>query len=249
MLNYIKADFYRIFRKKSLYTFLVICSLGFIAINFIISGTGYTMDKYLGLTNVLLSFVPIFIGLYVFNAVYTDDLRSKSLQNAIGFGKKRSEIVVVKLLDAIFLLSLFTVLILAHVYLIPSLFGLKLTPDMMTSLNANVLNAFLKTVGYFAITSIAVFFFQKTSSATTVFILLSTGTIHLLLSLLLSQRFIVDMIGNLQPYLFSEIVQSVSVYVQMQTGNIVVLIIVLLSYIIGATLLATFAFNQKELEF
>ena len=248
MINYIKADFYRIFRKKSLYIFLAICSLGFILANVLISGDNYTEDVYTGLSVVLLTFVPVFVGLFVFNIVYVDDLRSKSLQTAIGFGKKRSEIVLIKYIDAILLLLFFTILITLHILVIPNIFGLSLTSITREVLFSNVLSVVLKSLGYFAISSIAVFFFQKTTSATTVYILLSTGTINIMFSLLLSQSFIVEMFGDLHPYLYTESVNNLINAIQLG-DDIMKNILIILIYIIGSTVLSSFLFNRKELEF
>lgn len=249
MINYIKADFYRMFKKKSLYIFLGICSLGFILSNILVSSIEYTEETFIGLSMILLTFVPIFVGLFVFNIVYVDDLRSKSLQTAIGFGKKRSEIVIVKYIDALILMLVFTVLIILHLFIVPTIFGLSLTEASINILMGYVASFFLKTIGYFALASIAVFFFQKTTSATTVYILLSTGTINILMSLLLSQSFIIKTVGDLQPYLYTEVVNNMLNALQLNTGNIMEYIVLILAYIIGSIVLSSILFNRKELEF
>lgn len=249
MLNYIVADFYRIFKKKSFYIFLAFCSLGFIAVNFIASGSNYSAENYTVLTVSLLSFVPIFVGVYVFSAVYTDDLRSKSLQTAIGFGKKRSEIILVKLIDASLLMLVFTILIMAHVLIVPIVFGVTITDPFRQVLLVNVVGSFIKTIGFFAISSIAVFFFQKSTPATTLFILLSTGTLHMMASMLLTQGFIVNTVGNIQPYLFTEVTNSIVGYILNGTGDLLSMVLVGFAYIVVSTGIAIVVFNNKELEF
>ncbi|QIK58102.1 hypothetical protein G7059_09730 [Erysipelothrix sp. HDW6A] len=249
MLNYIVADFYRIFRKKSFYLFLAVCSLGFIALNFIMSGNNYTSEIYTILTGTLLNLVPIFVGVYSFGAVYTDDLRSKSLQTAIGFGKKRSEIILVKLIDATLLMLIFTLLILVHVHVVPMVMGLKLEAGHVLGLNTAVLISFLKSIGFFALSSVAVFFFQKATTATTLYVLLSAGVFHMMFSIFLTQSFVINAIGNLQPYLLTEVIGSISMYIQNGTGDIVLNLMIMGGYILVATVAAIIVFNHKELEF
>ena len=246
MLNYIVADFYRISKKKSLYGFLLLCSVGFIGINLIANAS---TENYVLIIKSLLAFAPIFIGGYVFSAVYTDDLRSKSLQTAIGFGKKRSEIVLVKFIDASLLMFAFAIAMLIHILVLPMILNIAFPAIVRNDVLFTLIGSTLTTLGFFAISSIAVFYYQKSTIAMTLFILLSTNTVNMMLSMVLGTKFVTQIVGQLQPYLLSNTVHAIVQFMSTGTGNGPLFIGLFVGYIVMGTMIASIAFKQKELEF
>ncbi|MDR2416213.1 MAG: hypothetical protein LBD75_06535 [Candidatus Peribacteria bacterium] len=94
MFNYIKADLYRIFRKKSMYMYFGILAIGYILMLVIFSIT--EGGKILGEISPIFMLVSLFGGGYLFATVYNDDLTAKTLPALIGFGIKRRMIVIAK---------------------------------------------------------------------------------------------------------------------------------------------------------
>lgn len=249
MLNYITADIKRILSKKSFYRFILICTILFEAVVYIGSSQGLDQVGYLSLVQALVSMMPLIMGIYIFSVVYMDDLRSKSIQSAIGFGFKRGEIILVKLMNTLILLmitflSMFTVIFITALFYQVKLDGNGLML-ILKGLGLGALNILL----YSSISSVAAYGLQKTAASMTTFILLITNTVYFLLSLILQHDFVVDLVGDLSPYLPYRLLNTLSTNLYMSAPVKSSTIILILAYFIFSYVGATVLFKAKELEF
>ncbi len=248
MFNLIKADLYRIFNKKGLYIFSGISTILLLLIVYLVKTPTTTYDDYVMIVSMVVSFSSIIIGAFIVGLVYNDDLKSKSLQSAIGFGMKRSQIVLTKFIVSVFMYSVIFLGFLALVISIPYMFAITVNPDMFNQLITNFGVEALRGIVYIALTSIVVFATQKPTVVTTAFLLLATQTIANIASLVLRMGFIVRTFGNLSKYLPTNAVSqlNMNLYSNLPIGQEIITICIA---IIGSIILSIALFNKKELEF
>ncbi len=249
MLNYIHADIKRILTQKKFIKFGLILLLLFEALIFLMNTHNFTSSRYLTIIAMSLEFMPLVIGIFIFSIVYLDDLHSKSIQTAIGFGFKRSQVIIVKSLNIIIISTLISVLIFGAMILTGYIYRLNLTAQHLMTIFKMLSFANLKIFLFSSLASLVVYGVQKISSSITVFILLVTQTLYLFSSMLLNQNFIIDTLGNISKYLPSELLsslnQSVLTGIKLQTYVIPGILLYFALSFIGSTLL----FRHKELEF
>lgn len=248
MLNYIHADIKRIISKKSFLIFILINIVLFEAIVFITSHGQFDAIAYVNVISLVVAMMPIIIGIYIFSVVYMDDLRSKSIQSAIGFGFKRSEIILVKFINNIILTLITLVLMYAVIVLTGFGYKLDLNAKMLMMMFKMLLSGGLNILLYSSIASLAVYGLQKTAMSMTVFILLITNTVYLILSLILEHDTVVNLIGNQTKFLPSMLLTSFSNgIISNHIESYVIIAIVF--YLVFSFIFATLLFRHKELEF
>lgn len=248
MFNLIKADLYRIFNKKGIYVFAAVCSLGFLGMIYLVDSPNFTFSDYESFAGMVISFIPIIIGPFIIGLIYNDDLRSKSLQSAIGHGMKRSTIIITKFIVAMIMLGVILLGFLALLVSAPYMFAFAQGSFFESPLIKIFFTESLRSVVYIALTTMVVFVTQKPTVVTTVYLLLATQTLSGILSLILGLNFIVDNFGNVMMYLptnlvttfNSNLLQNISSYKE----PFILAVMIVMSIIVSIVL-----FNKKELEF
>ena len=109
MRNVIRTDIIRAQRKKSIIICMIIMILieliTMIVINAIPGFSEGVPDYFLmAIKTVESIFVPLFIGIPIFGAIYTDDFKSRSMQVAIGRGVSRPKMMLARFIEAIILI-------------------------------------------------------------------------------------------------------------------------------------------------
>lgn len=249
MINYILADSRRIFRKKSfIITFCAYFAL-FLIMVFIYFNPSFTSDSYVAKTKTFIGYFPFIIGLVTFLSVYFDDFKSKSMQVAIGFGLPRYKVVLSKFLESMILLFLSIFCVFALSLITPIFLGISLNHSQIMELFVNMIAEWLRTIGYFSISTIPIFYTQNALSGTIFYVLLSSKTILLLLTMILGQEIFVHIFGNLTQYLYTTQLYAISSEF-IKNGSIgFSLIWSILFYILFPVMLSVISFNKKELEF
>ncbi len=142
-------------------------------------------------------------------SVYADDFKCRSMQVAIGYGIGRERIVFAKLIESTVLLlataACMAVLILAA----PLLLGLSPNSEQMASLALTVAADSLRALGYGALSSIAVFMTQNAVNGIIIYVLLSSKTIYIILSMLLGQDIIVNIVEDLTKFLYTNLLYTI----------------------------------------
>ena len=242
MLNYIKADLYRITKKKSLYVMMALFTLIFTFASFQVKGQS---EFYLELIGLIISLSPLLIGVFVFTATYTDDLKSHAVQTAIGFGFKRTTITLIKFIEAAIVLLLFYIYALVHVLIIGSLLSMNIDLQQIMFMS---LTYYILTLVYFAISAIVVFSFQKATLATILYVLLATGIINQLLGMVLSLGMIQRLVGDLSPFLIENVIMKFNGALNTGIG-IATPTLIIITYLVITTTLTSILFNKVELDF
>lgn len=249
MRNYILADMNRICHKKS---FLVAVGayMGlFLIMVFIYFNPSFTPAAYVAKTSTFLSFFPLFVGLLVFLSVYYDDFKSRSMQIAIGYGMPRYKVVLSKVMESVLLLFATVFCIGIIILIIPAVLGIALGQAEAAELIATIIVEALRAIGYICISTIPVFYTQNAVNGTILFVLFSSRTVMILLTMILGQDIFVNIVGNLTQYFYTSLLYSTrSLFVQTGTVSIA-LFGAVTAYIIFPTMLSVIGFRKKELEF
>lgn len=249
MTNYIIADIKRVFLKKSFITFIGIYAGIFLLMMFIYSNPTFTAGAYVLKTKSFLGFFPLLIGLAIFLSVYYDDFKSKSMQTAIGYGISRHKIVISKFTESIVISILSALSVCIIILITPMLMKLSLSKAQSAELILGVVSEILRTIGYISISAVPAFYTQNAISGTILYVLLSSKTIMLFLTIILGQDIIVNIFGNLSKYIFTQQIYSFfNVLVENSEVKILSIIIILI-YMLLPVLISAFSFNKKELEF
>lgn len=247
MRSYIGADTLRICRKKSFLaaggTYMGL----FMMMVFIYFNPSFTAAAYVAKATAFLSFFPLFVGLSVFLSVYYDDFKSRSMQIAIGYGMPRHKVVLSKVMESILLLlaSVFCIGIITLV--VPVVLGFTLSQAQVTELIFSVLIEALRAAGYICISAVPAFYTQNAVSGTILYVLLSSKTIMILLTMLLGQEMLVNKAGDFRQYLYTSLLYSIrSTFVQTGTFRILLFAASVL-YTALPVLLSVICFSKKEL--
>ena len=249
MYNYILADIKRICHKKS-FLMTIGAYIGlFLLMMFIYFNPTFTEIAYVAKTTSFLGYFPLIIGLIVFLSVYYDDFKSKSMQVAIGYGMRRYKVVLSKIIESIVLFVLSIIIIGIITMIVPVLLGLELNASQITEILFTLIIEMLRAIGYISISSIPVFYTQNAVNGTILYVLLSSKTIMLLLSIILGQDFVVNIFGNLTKFVYTIGLYGIrSIF--MQTGIINMSIVLMgIIYVIIPTIISICGFKKKELEF
>lgn len=245
MINYIKADIYRIMKKKSLKITLGLYILLFLTIIFILYTNSFTGQDYLSKTITIIGFYPLVVGLGIFISIYFDNFRSKSIHVAIGHGVPKRKIVICYFVTTVFVTLLLTIIFSLFIIVIPSIIKIPLTNAIVSKLLLNIFMQFLRIIGYASIASILIFFTQNGMLGVVVYVLLSSSTVLMILTVILSQEFFVTTFGDLTQYLFTNTLNNIIITLSSDGLKM----IVATSYFVISLIVSMFAFRKKELEF
>ncbi|MEE0435305.1 MAG: hypothetical protein UDB11_07860 [Peptococcaceae bacterium] len=249
MWHYISADLRRVARKPSFCGVVGAFALLFAVLIFIYFNPTFTMDVYVAKVVQFLGFFPFFIGGVVFLAVYVDDFKCKSMQVAIGYGMSRSRLVLAKLLESVLLVLGVSLVMTVLVLVTPMLLGLTASWQQLAALALSVMAEMFRAFGYIAMAAVLVFLTQDGSGGIIAYVLLSTKTVYIVLSMILSQDIFLSTFGDCTQYLYTALLYTVKASVVSGTSFLPMLVVTLLLYVGVPTVVAVIGFQKKELEF
>ena len=249
MNSYIGADLRRIFRKQSfLWAFGAFAGC-FVLLVFIYFNPSFTAEMYVSKMTSFMSFFPLVVGLPTFLSVYADDFKCRSMQVAIGYGMPRGRIVFAKLLESAILLLATAAVMAVLLAAAPLLLGLAPTSQQMASLALTAAAEFLRALGYVAISAVVVFLTQNATGGTILYVLLSSKSVYIILTMLLGQDFLLGTVGDLTEYLYTALLYTCKTGLMQGGQPLICLIAALLVYVALPTAISIVGFRKKELEF
>ena len=249
MTNYISADLRRIFRKQ-----IFLCAFGafagcFVLLVFIYFNPSFTAEMYVSKMTSFMSFFPLVVGLLTFLSVYADDFKCRSMQIAIGYGMPRWRIIFAKLLESTVLLLATAAGMAVLLAAASLLLGLAPTSQQMASLVLTAAAEFLRALGYIAISAVVVFLTQNATGGTILYVLLSSKSVYIILTMLLGQDFLLGTVGDLTEYLYTALLYTCKTGLIQGGQPYVSLIFALFVYVALPTIISAIGFRKKELEF
>ena len=249
MTNYIKADIRRILHKNTFLTAVGIFLALYAGMVFIYFNPSFTADMYVAKITSYLSYFPLIVGLFVFVSVYADDFKCKSMQVAIGYGFSRSRIIAAKLVESCLLLTGVGIITGVLINIVPSMIGLGMDGLQHLNLILTIVAEILRTASYIAISAIAIFASQNAVNGIIFYVLFSTKSVYIILSMILGQDIIVNTIGDLTKYLYtSQLYIARTVIIQHGTIGVAPIVAIVV-YVLLPTVISAVIFRKKELEF
>jgi len=241
MIKYIIGEIYRLVHKKSLYIYFGVLLIGYVLIVFIRS-VGANESSILNDSSNLFTFLPLFIGGFLFTAIYTDDLSSKSLITVVGFGLGKAKIVISKLIISIILAAIILALVPIIIYASYALFGILATENTIKMLYLMDLQCFLIIIAYMTLSGIAVYGLQKITLSVILYFLLSVNVVSGLISLAFNM--ISPSLKNiLMPTISNKVILGIT------NGGLAAPICEYIIYVAIAATLSIIVFQKKEMEF
>ncbi|MCR5093930.1 MAG: hypothetical protein K6B72_08155 [Lachnospiraceae bacterium] len=193
MRNCIMADIRRVQKKRSFLiclaieaALLVLAGLLAYAVPLPISmtgsekgGTAPSMEIYI---MIAFFFYPLFVGIPIFSAIYSDDFKSRSMQTAIGFGITRRKLIWARFFEVLILALETAVLFTAIVYAVDLWTGISFG-DATDMILKQVWIKDFEIIGFLSISLIIVYGTQKPGSGMVLYILLLMGVFSALITL------------------------------------------------------------------
>ncbi len=246
MINFIKADLFRVFTKPLRYVMLCIFGISMAGILIYQSISGYTD---VSLTSLMVGGNPVYGILVMLAYIFTifgDDFRAKNLQAAIGMGVLRYQVVLGKFMTYSIIMFLDTIFFALIHTLIVGIMGHLVTGEVLIEIFVDLACELLKGILAMSIAMMAAFVSQSVTVASLVYTLMYMNVLGLAMPYLL----VFQVVGELKiPTHYSSV--AVQNFVHrlwlgiFDTGSFIV-IALYLAVGLGVSILV---FSKRELEF
>ncbi|MDR2524288.1 MAG: hypothetical protein LBC95_01960 [Candidatus Nomurabacteria bacterium] len=247
MINYLRAEIYRLSRKKSLFVFLALAALGYLLVAVMRSGS-LGAESILGDASFFILLPPV-VGGVLFAAIYTDDLGSKNLSTLVGFGLSKVKIVIAKLVLALLLTALIFGLVPLLSYVFYAVLGFPASGETLGAIYLSLLKYYLLSVVFMALGAVVVYGIQRSAASIVTYVVLAFGVVGQLLGLLLGADFVNDFLPNATSYLASNLASQLYTALAGGDGSVLGAGIGLAIYLAAALVVSAVVFNKKEMEF
>ena len=246
MNRYMKADFYRIFGRVSRYITLLILFIAFGAFLYIVADGSTPYELVETLTKVVnLAICPVF-GLVEYGVVYSDDIKAKTMQIAIGTGISRKKVIFTKWVEIVILTALDVIIFLGIAYVISILRNAVFSGEPLR--DVLVLSGFslIKLAGSAAITSILLFGTMNATLGMILFITSALGILYFIVSAIVTIGPLEAL--HLDKYLFTSLLEAAKSRAVIGTLSVTHIAGIIL-YLLVFYFLACKVFKKVELEF
>ena len=250
MLNYIRADLYRIFHQVFRYIWLVLC-IALMAGLVLYSAVKKDLNAigFAGSIHNYLFFATLIMGIGELSAVFTDDFRAKTMQIAIGSGVSRRHVVLAKLLEVTFLFLL-DLLVLTLVMMVGGmvLAGITFTAHPIQQMLVEVLSFTLTASLCADVTMILLFYTQKTGFAPLLYLVLFIDPIDQILRMFASTNEFVQRL-HLPDYTMTALTGTINTQLGLGASFPLKQLILMVVYLIAVYVITCAVFNKQELDF
>ena len=184
MRNYIRADVKRILQRSShLFSMLLVFAIYFCAVYFPNRGAQTTAVTLVTAACGTMDWVTIFVGLFEMIAVFSEDFKVKTMQVAIGLGVSRNKIVICKLVEVAILLVLDCIVLTLLTVGMAPVMGFSIPLVVLKDLILTLLvKCLIAQVACVSLTMIVLFVTQSTVLSIFVYVFISAGVLHMLLT-------------------------------------------------------------------
>lgn len=245
MINYIKADLLRIFKRIPRYIVLVIGLAAFAAI-MLEFAKEKSVYEIVDIVTKAMPYICSLTGIVEFAFVYTDDIKAKTMQIAIGHGVARSQVVMAKWIEHTLLCLLDCILVVVEILICSAIRGSMFSGEPAADVFILMLFGLIKVIGATGITMIVVFATLNPVLSVITDICAEAGIINLILSLIVTIGPLEN--AGLEKYLFASLVETAKTRMIVGTvsiGHLLGILIYLAVFYIAAVKI----FETRELEF
>ena len=253
MRNVIKADIRRVQSKVG----FIVC-MGIEVALIILAGI---LGKFVPLTvngeknatlyvAAAIFFFPLFVGISIFSAIYSDDFKSSSMQTAIGFGMTRYKLIWARFFEGLLLLCE-TAVVFSIVYFVTEKILGEKNSDIINGIITDIWVRDLKILGFLCLSLIIVYGTQKPGGGLVLYILLLTGVFGTMIEALDFIPFFSDREIKISKYFPSGVITSLQEAINDGDAGKIILYFVAFSvcYIVVPVFISIGIFNKKELDF
>lgn len=248
MSNYIKADLKRIFKKGSFLAVNVLFWVLVVLQAVLRREASFTTADYLEGCMQLAGYFSLIVGLPIFLGVYSDDLKAKSMQVAIGFGMSRNKVVLTKLFEVIIMtlvIGTFSALVMS---VIPWCLGLTITVRQVCLLVVVMLTEGLRIIGYISLGLPLIYRAQNSIPGLILYLLLASKIIWIIVQDILTRDIFTRILGDTTRFILTNASYSLRGIVTGAPHGLSSYVVVL-AYIVIPLLISLRVFKNRELEF
>lgn len=247
MLNYIRADLYRIRlsvpRALVLILTLISVTAGLIWRE---SNVVWNSVSFVEAASTVQLIVSIVLGFFEITFIYTQDFKAKTMQTAIGSGLSRPQVVLAKFLecDLLILADLILVLIASLVFSVAT--GISLLPEQLGTLALCVFGGWLSTAICIHVTSIFLFYLQNAGALCILYLIIYLDPPAMILSLTRNVPLLASL--HLESITYTNVVNTFTSQLALRHCNIPMLLATIF-YLIASYFITCVLFKKRELEF
>ena len=253
MRNVIKADIRRVQKKVG----FIVCMAIEVALiilagvlgkffplkmNGIVESTAYVAAA--------IFFFPLFVGIPIFSAIYSDDFKSRSMQTAIGYGMTRYKLIWARFFEGLLLLCETAVVFSIVYFITEKLLGVE-NSKIVKGIITDIWVRDLKILGFLCLSLIIVYGTQKPGGGLVLYILLLTGVFGTIISALDLIPFFDERDIEISKYFPSGVITSLQEAItSADTGKIILYFLAFsVCYVVVPVFISIGIFNNKELDF
>ncbi len=249
MINYIRADFYRIFRRIPRWIMFVLCLAGLVAGSFWMAYMR-EMNSVALVSSCGMVFLvaAVLFGLIELVSVFSADFKAKTMQIAIGTGVLRRHVVLAKMIEFAVLTLLDNLVLMLCITVGSHIMGIPLRGSEIYQVLITVFGYMLYMLVPAVYTMIPMFFTQHTGLATILYLVLFIDPASVIMEQFFSTNKIVLFL-HLNELTFTSMVGVFNTQLGLQISFPIFAILGLLLYIVVGYFIAARIFRKRELEF
>lgn len=245
MIRYLKADLHRISRRIPRYIALVLLyAVCIIAALFFAEGR--TIYEIINVMTKIIPYVCCIFGLIEYIYVYSDDVKAKTMQIAIGTGIHRGKVILTKWLELLILCVLDFIVLFVVFCVCCTVRGASLSGEPAADIIILILFGLIKIMGCVGFTMIFHFRTQNASTGMLVYLASAFGIVNMFFSTLVTIGFLKNL--PLSSMLFDsllDVARARAIIGSFSFPHILGIVI----YLVAAYFITLKLFEKRELEF
>lgn len=247
MLNYIRADLYRIRlsipRALVLILTLIVVTAGLVWRQ---SNVVWNSVNFVAAAATIQMISSSILGFFEINFVYTQDFKAKTMQTAIGRGLSRQQVVLAKFLECDLLVLADLIVLLVTCLIFSAATGITLLPEQMSTLVLCVFSQWLSTAICIHVTSIFLFYLQNAGAFSILYLLILLDPPAIILSLTRDVPILASL--HLESVTYTNVVNTFTSQLALRHCNVPMLLGTIF-YLVLSYLITCVLFKKRELEF
>lgn len=248
MINYMRADLYRVNRRVPRLVWLLIC-FGIAAVTLLISLNHVVWNSvnYTASVTSMLELMSLILGFFEMIYIFSDDFKAKSMQVAIGGGVTRLQVVLTKFFEVVLLVFVDMLILFVCSLLFGAVSEIHFLGEQIWELFAILISEVLKIAMYVSLTMIVLFYFQSAGVSVVLYAFAALDPISLLLQVLQTKYTLITDL-HLISYTYTSVsglFQTQLVFGKLSISSLLLMLV----YIGAATAVTVVLFNKRELEF
>lgn len=245
MTRYMRADFYRISHKFSRYLTLIILYAICIAASMLFS-KNRTIYELVEIILKISNTLCLVFGLVEYIYVYSDDMKAKTMQIAIGTGIHRKSVIMTKWIEALVLCFFDFVFLGVCFFICCRLTGVALSAEPVGDVVIVLIFGLVKIMGALSFTSMFLFYTQNSGMGMLVYLAAALGIVNVVFDTVLTLGPLKNL--PLSSMLFENLMTAARARALIRSFSFMH-IIGLVLYFVVFHIIAVRLFEKRELEF